>query len=306
MSGVRDLLRRKSRAAPAEDPERARGPAARDPGRAAADRGDHVLPRRGPDAAAVDPLLRRAVRHTRTSTSSTTTPRTAPPTTCPATCCTSRRSATASSTAPGWRWSATSAARCSSCTTWCCSATPTSSSSPTPTATPTSRSTSRPAPPTGINAVGSLGFNVVHDVGAEPPLDLDPAAARPAPAREVPAADVQAGDQVGPGALELGHPRRADAVRRRPGPVDVPHEVRRPRPPAGGGRPPAADGRGRRPLARHPVAPGRRHPGRAARADHRGRRPADVPEFVPPTGERWPTWSPRTRPATSGRPRARR
>ena len=25
----------------------------------------------------------------------------------------------------------------------------------------------------GLNAVGSLGFNVVHDVGSEPPLDLD-------------------------------------------------------------------------------------------------------------------------------------
>ena len=24
----------------------------------------------------------------------------------------------------------------------------------------------------GINAVGSLGFNVVHNVGVEPPLDL--------------------------------------------------------------------------------------------------------------------------------------
>ena len=114
VSRVRDLLRRKPRPGDRR-PRRSRPPRRRRarPGRAAADRRDHVLPRRGPDAAAVDPATTAGSSATRTSTSSTTTPRTAPPTTCPATCCTSRRSAAASSTAPGWRWSATSAARCS-------------------------------------------------------------------------------------------------------------------------------------------------------------------------------------------------
>ena len=106
------------------------------PRRAPAHRGDHVLPRRGADAAALDRLLRRAVRQReplrrRRQLRGRLDRRPAV-----------RRAAhpadprTASSTAPGWRWSATSGVRCSSCTTWCCSATPTSSSSRTRTGTP--------------------------------------------------------------------------------------------------------------------------------------------------------------------------
>ena len=136
----------------------------------------------------------------------------------------------------------------------------------------------------GLNAVGSLGFNVVHDVGSEPPLDLDkPLLGQRQLAKFLPLMCKPAIKWV-PGPLERRHPRGAHAVRRGPGPVDVPHEVRRPRPPAGGRRPSATDGRGRRPVAGDPVAPGRGHPGRPAGADHRGADAAEIPEFVPPTG----------------------
>ena len=84
------------------------------------------------------------------------------------------------------------------------------------------------APTTGINAVGSLGFNVVHHVGVEPPLDLSqPLLGQRQLAKFLPLMCKPAIKWV-PGALERRHPRRAHAVRRRPRPVDVPHEVRRP------------------------------------------------------------------------------
>ena len=139
------------------------------------------------------------------------------------------------------------------------------------------------------------------------PARPHPAAARAAPPGQVPAPDVQARHQVGPGPLERRHPRHPHAVRRGPRPVDVPHEVRRPRPPAGGRRPPPAHGRGRRPLPRHPVAPGRRHPRRPPRHGHHAvSTPRPSPSSCPRPARSWPPWSSRTRPATGAPPRAAR
>ena len=120
----------------AEEPSSRRRPSPARPGRAAADRGDHVLPGRGQDAAALDQVLRRAARHReplrrRRQLRGRLHRRPA-----------LRRAAHPADPGrqvqqhPDGDGRQPRALAAASCTTWCCSATPTSSSSPTRTGTP--------------------------------------------------------------------------------------------------------------------------------------------------------------------------